>query len=450
MLDKWRAVILAGGMGTRMKSLTPKVLNHICGREMIWFVADSLDKAGFSEHILVIPPDSSSIPDAIASSAPVVIEQPAPLGTGDAFSKTSLVLNDYDGNILVINGDVPLITPTTLHALTSHHSESDASITLLTCVGRPPSAGMGRILRNNNGDVQEVIEDADLNADTIYSEERNVGVYCFKSPWIWSHIELLAARNTGEVYITDLVYLAANTMNRIETVVIDDIDEGLGVNNGVELSKARSIIQERINQKWLMNGVKIIEPVFIDLNVSLGLDTTVYPNTFLQGQTQIGDRCSIGPGTMIMDSTVADDCRILQSVIEKASIDEKVDIGPYSHVRPDSRISDNVHLGNFVEVKNSTIGSGTKIGHFSYIGDSIVGNSVNIGAGAVTCNFDGETKHETVIENHVFIGSDSMLIAPLHIGAGASTGAGAVVTKDVPAGAKVVGMPAKVVSKRKI
>ena len=318
-------------------------------------------------------------------------------------------------------------------------------MSLLTCDGFP-SDGMGRIIRDGDENVSAIVEEAELDAQTAEVSEGNVGVYCFKSPWLWTALTELSPSAKGEIYLTDIVAMAAAQGHKVEAMLLEDSGEGLGVNDGIQLAKAREVVQRRVNNKWLLKGVNVMEPAFIDGTVELEPDTIIYPNTFLRGRTVIGKRCQIGPGSIIENSVIADDCRVLQSVIEGAVLEEGVEIGPYSHVRPESHIEMDVHIGNFAEVKNSRLGKGTKVGHFSYVGDSWVGPNVNIGAGAVTCNFDGVDKHQTIIEEGAFIGSDSMLVAPVRIGARAITGAGSVVTKDVPAGARVVGMPAKIIS----
>lgn len=428
-----------------MKSSVPKVLQTICGREMVGLVADSLYDAGLQDLVVVVPPDSSEVSNAVGHDA-ASVEQAEPLGTAHALAQARTLLEDYQGNVLVINGDVPLITPRTMSALASHHASTGAYLTLLTCDGFP-SAGMGRVIRDENENVAAIVEEAELDAQTALVSEGNVGVYCFKSPWLWSALNELSPSAKGEIYITDLVAEAAIQGRKIEAILLEDMGEGLGVNDGIQLAKAREVVQRRVNDKWLLSGVYVIEPAFIDITVELESDTTIYPNTFLHGRTVIGKGCQIGPGSIIVDSVIGDGCRVLQSVIEEAVLEEGVEVGPYSHVRPESHIETDVHIGNFAEVKNSRLGKGTKMGHFSYVGDAQVGSDVNIGAGAVTCNFDGVGKNETIIEEGVFIGSDSMLVAPLRIGAGASTGAGSVVTKDVPAGAMVVGVPARIINK---
>ena len=443
-VDSWRAIILAAGRGTRIKSSVPKVLQAICGREMVGLVADALDAAGFHDLVAVVPPNSPDISDVVGQHA-ALVEQVEPLGTAHALSQARALLGDYQGDVLVINGDVPLITPDTLRALTLHHESSQAHLTLLTCNGFP-AGGMGRIIRDEGEKVVAIVEEAELDAQSAEVLEGNVGVYCFKSPWLWDALEELSPSAKGEIYLTDLVATATAHGHKVEAMPLEDSGEGLGVNDGIQLARARDIVQRRINNKWLLKGVIVMEPAFIDGTVEVEPDTTIYPNTFLRGRTLIGKGCQIGPGSIIENSVIGDGCRVLQSVIEEAVLEEGVEIGPYSHVRPESHIEADVHIGNFAEVKNSRLGRGTRMGHFSYVGDSWVGPDVNIGAGAVTCNFDGVDKHQTIIEEGAFIGSDSMLVAPVRIGAGASTGAGSVVTKDVPAGALVVGMPARIIS----
>jgi len=443
-VDSWRAIILAAGRGTRMKSSVPKVLQPICGREMVGLVADALCNAGFHDLVGVVSPNSLDVCSAMGRDA-VSVEQVEPLGTAHALSQAKSLLNGYQGDVLVINGDVPLITADTLRALTRHHESNQSYLTLLTCDGFP-SDGMGRIIRDEDENVLAVVEETELDAQTIEVSEGNVGVYCFKSPWLWNALDRLSPSAKGEIYLTDLVATTVAQGHKVEAMLLEDSGEGLGVNDGIQLAKARDIVQRRINNKWLLNGVNVMEPAFIDGTVEVEPDTIIYPNTFLRGRTVIGKGCQIGPGSIIENSVIANGCRVLQSVIEEAVLEEGVEVGPYSHVRPESHIEMDVHIGNFAEVKNSRIGKGTKIGHFSYVGDAWVGPDVNIGAGAVTCNFDGIDKHQTIIEEGAFIGSDSMLVAPVRIGARASTGAGSVVTKDVPAGARVVGMPAKIVS----
>ena len=441
IVNNWRAIILAAGRGTRMKSSIPKVLQRICGREMIGFVADAIHDAGLNDLIVVVPPDSPEIQSAIWHNI-VTVEQPEPLGTADALSTAQSLLEDYEGNVLVINGDVPLVTSNTLTALTSHHSSSQSCMTILTSVGFPFD-DIGRVIRDDNGNVSAIIEAAELDTKSASVSEGNVGVYCFQSPWLWNTLKKLNPSSSGEVYLTDIVTTSVMQGDKVESLLLEDGREGFGVNDGIQLANAREIIQRRINNRWLLSGVNIMEPSFIDATVKLEPDTTIYPNTFLRGKTIIGKRCEIGPNSTIVDSFIADDCRVFQSVVEEAALDEKVEIGPYSHIRPNSHIESDVHIGNFAEVKNSKIGKGTKVGHFSYIGDAYLGPNVNIGAGVVTCNFDGLDKHETIIGEGAFIGSDSMLIAPVRIGPHASTGAGSVVTRNVPAGTQVVGMPAK-------
>ena len=430
-----------------MKSSVPKVLQTICGREMVGLVADSLCDAGFQGLVVVVPPNSSEVTNAVGHDA-ASVEQAEPLGTAHALSQARALLENFQGDVLVINGDVPLITPRTLSALTRHHTSTAAYLTLLTCDGLP-SAGLGRVIRGENENVAAIVEEAELDAQTALVSEVNVGVYCFKSPWLWSALNELSPSAKGEIYITDLVAEASIQGRKIEAILLEDTGEGLGVNDGIQLAKAREVVQRRVNDKWLLSGVNVMEPAFIDVTVELDQDTTIYPNTFLHGRTVIGKGCQIGPGSLIVDSVIADGCRVMQSVIEEAVLEERVEVGPYSHVRPESHIETDVHIGNFAEVKNSRLGKGTKMGHFSYVGDAQVGPDVNIGAGAVTCNFDGVGKNETIIEEGAFIESDSMLMAPLRIGAGASTGAGSVVTKDVPDGAKVVGVPARIINNRR-
>ena len=427
-----------------MKSSVPKVLQPICGREMVGLVADALCDAGLDDLVAIVPPNSPDVCSAVGHDA-ASVEQAEPLGTAHALSLARALLEDYQGDVLVINGDVPLITPDTLSALIRHHSSTQAYLTLLTCNGFP-SDGMGRIIRDVDGSVSAIVEEAELDEPSAKVSEGNVGVYCFKSPWLWNALNELSPSANGEIYLTDLVAMAVAQSHRVEAMLLDDSGEGLGVNDGIHLSKAREVVQRRVNNKWLLSGVNVMEPAFIDVTVELEPDTIVYPNTFLHGRTVIGKGCRIGPGSIIVDSVIADGCRVLQSVIEEAVLEEGVEAGPYSHIRPESHIEADVQIGNYAEVKNSRLGKGTKMGHFSYVGDSWVGPDVNIGAGAVTCNFDGVDKHQTIIEEGAFIGSDSMLVAPVRVGAKASTGAGSVVTRDVPAGARVAGVPARIIA----
>ena len=427
-----------------MRSNVPKVLQPICGREMVGLVADALRGAGFQDLMAIVPSNSPDVCNVMGHHASLV-EQAEPLGTAHAVSQARPLLGDYQGDILVINGDVPLITPDTLSALTCHHSSAQAYVTLLACNGFP-SGGMGRVVREEKGQVAAIVEEAELDGEASTASEGNVGVYCFKSPWLWGALDKLSPSSKGELYLTDLVAMAVAQGHEVGAVRLEDTGEGLGVNDGIQLAKAREVVQRRVNEKWLLSGVNIMEPAFIDVTVELEPDTTIYPNTFLRGKTVIGKGCQIGPGSIIVDSVIGDGCRVLQSVIEEAVLEEKVEMGPYGHIRPESHIERDVHIGNFAEVKKSRLGKGTQMGHFSYVGDAWVGPDVNIGAGAVTCNYDGVDKHPTIIEEGAFIGSDSMLVAPVRVGARASTGAGSVVTKDVPAGAKVVGVPARIVT----
>jgi bifunctional UDP-N-acetylglucosamine pyrophosphorylase/glucosamine-1-phosphate N-acetyltransferase len=415
---------------------------------MVGLVSDALSTAGFESVVAVIPPDSPDIRRALGAGT-TFVEQPEPLGTGQAVYCAKDLLNGYEGNLLVINGDVPLVTAGTLEKLKSAHETTRSHVTLLTS-DRPHSSGLGRVMRDKYGKVASVVEEKHLtSSELVKPYQANIGVYCFRLPWLWSILGGISP-STREIYLTDVIGLAYDRGCGIEGVDLDDPEEGLGVNDGVELATAREAIRYRVNRKWLLEGVTIMEPAYIDISVDIQPDTTIYPNTFLSGNSIIGRECEIGPGSIVKDSRVADGCRIIQSVLDDAVLEENVEIGPFSHLRAGSHIERDVHIGNFSEIKKSRLGRGTMMGHFSYIGDAWVGAEVNIGAGTVTCNFDGDSKNETIIEDGAFIGSDSMLVAPIRVGAGASTGAGSVVNKDVPAGTQVVGVPARPVKNKKI
>ncbi len=431
-----------------MRSSIPKVLHQVCGREMVVLAVEAIRKAGIERIIAVVPLEADAIRRLLGSSVEYVVQE-KPLGTGHALLQARSLLGDV-GNVLVAYGDVPLICPETLGQMMALHQDKSASLTLLTSTGCPLE-GLGRVLRGPYGKVAAVVEEKDAGPATLDVTEVNSGIYCLNSQELWERLARLSPSSGGEVYLTDLVSVADRDGATIEAVVSEDPWEVLGVNDRIQLAQAEEAMRRRIRERCMIEGVTLIEPgsAYIDATVEIGRDTVVYPNTHIGGETKIGNGCLIGPNSLIYDSVVGDGCRVQGSMVEESILGDGVRVGPFSHIRAGSHIGSDVHIGNYAEIKKSRLGRGTKMGHFSYVGDAILGTNVNVGAGTVTCNFDGRKKNQTVVGDDVFIGSDSMLIAPIRIGERSTTGAGSVVTQDVPPDSMAVGVPARITPKRR-
>ncbi len=443
------AVILAAGQGTRLKSKIPKVLHLIAGRPMIDYVIATARELKLIATVVVVGHGADQVRRALGDRVAYAVQSPQ-LGTGHAVLQTQSVLEGKSDAVLVLYGDMPLLSTEVLRNLVRMYEQQDATIAMLTCI-RQEAMGFGRVVRGEEDRVLEIVEESQASPRQLEIRELNLGVYCFSSSWLWSNLPRLTASPKGEYYLTDLVALASDQGRRVEAIVVEDPVQVLGINDRVHLAAAERAVRTRIAESLMRGGVTIVDPhtTYVDAEVVVGADTVIRPNTHLYGQTHIGTDCIIGPNTMVRDSAIGDDCHVQFSVVEEAVLEDHVSVGPFAHLRKGAHLAEGVHMGNFGEVKNSSLGAGSKMGHFSYLGDAQVGKDVNIGAGTVTCNFDGHAKHQTVIEDGAFIGSDTMLRAPVRVGKRARTGAGSVVTHDVPDDVTVIGAPARPTKKTK-
>lgn len=447
-MDELAVVILAAGQGTRMRSALPKVLHPVAGKPMIRYTVDLARSLSTRPPIVVVGVGADAI-RAELGDAVIYVTQSEPLGTGHAVAQTRAVLAGRARWVLVCYADMPLLRAETLRRLAELQATNLGPLTILTVI-HEDSMGFGRVVRDERGRVREVVEERVASPEQLRIRELNAGVYCFQESWLWEHLERLPISPAGEYYLTDLIGMAAAEGYEVLTYTVEDVEEVQGINNRIHLAQAEMLMRRHINEQWMLAGVTMPAPetVYIDATVEIGQDTVIYPNTHLLGNTRVGRECQIGPNTIVRDSEIGDRCRIFFSVVEEAVVERGCEIGPFGHLRKGAHLAEGVHMGNFGEVKNSYLGPRTKMGHFSYIGDAWVGADVNIGAGTITCNFDGERKHRTEIGDGAFIGSDTMLVAPVRVGRAARTGAGSVVTHDVPDGELVYGVPARVHKKQ--
>lgn len=437
------SIILAAGQGTRMRSKYPKIMHPIAGKPMVWYALKAVESLSDLRPTMVVGYRADDVQHAVGDGVDYVV-QAEQLGTGHAVKCARGHLEGKAETVLVTFADMPLLRHETIVRLIEQHRQADSPVTMTSFIG-VEAEGFGRVVRDAHGKVQAIVEQAVATPEQLAIREYNLSAYCFDAAWLWQALDHIPLSPKGEYYLTDVVALAVEAGYRVESLVLDDPTEAIGPNNRVHLALAEKIMRQRINEAWMLSGVTFINPdaTYIEPDVSIGQDTVIYPNCYLRGSTTIGEDCEIGPDTTVIDSTIGHRVRINQSVIEQAIIEDRVTMGPYCHLRRGAHLAEGVHLGNFGEVKDSYLGAHTKMGHFSYIGDATIGTHVNIGAGTITCNFDGQRKNPTEIGNDVFLGSDTMLVAPVKIGDRAVTGAGAVVTHDVPADTLVVGVPAK-------
>jgi bifunctional UDP-N-acetylglucosamine pyrophosphorylase/glucosamine-1-phosphate N-acetyltransferase len=430
-----------------MKSRLPKVLHPLAGAPMVDWSIEACSQATKRKPYLVVGPASEEV-QRQADGKCIFIEQAERLGTGHAVMQVRESLEGKTDLILVAHADMPLLRSDTFERIITCQSENSGPLTILTAEVQD-SRGFGRIKRDASGKIQGIIEELHATPEERAIRELNVGAYVFRADWLWENISKLPLSPKGEYYLTDMVSLAVEQDQTVESVSVTSPDEVIGINNREHLAEAERAMRMRITRKWMEEGVTIIDPAttYIGLDVQIGQDTVIHPNTHFEGVTSIGDDCRIGPNSIIRNSVVGDRSQIEASVVEGATIEEEVEIGPFAHLREGAHLCRGVHMGNFGEVKNSRLEAGVKLGHFSYIGDAHIGENTNIGAGTITCNYDGKNKNHTEIGADVFIGSDTMLVAPLKIGRGARTGAGSVVTKDVPDWSLAAGVPARVIRK---
>ena len=440
---KTAVILLAAGKGTRMKSKLLKVLHPLGGKPMLWHSLRAVGKASNEKPTVVVGYQAEKVKEIFGDQTNYVLQEEQ-LGTGHAVMQARPQLEGKTDLVVVLLGDMPLLRAESITRLVEMQKDNPGPISMLTVMAEDPR-GFGRIVRDQQGSVEAIVEEVDCTPEQLKIRELNISLYCFRANWLWENLAKIPVSAKGEYYLTDAVAIARQQGLDIQAEVIDDPSEAMGINTRVHLAEAEAVLQQRINENWMLEGVTMIDPstTNIGAEVTIGQDTVIYPNTILEGKTVIGEDCEIGPNTLIRESQLGNGCQIFSSVVEFARLENNVDIGPFAHLRKGAHLDDGVHMGNFGEVKNSYLAPGVKMGHFSYLGDAEIGENVNIGAGTITCNYDGKRKHKTVIEKDVFIGSDTMLVAPLHIGEGARTGAGAVVNRDVESRTLVVGVPAQ-------
>lgn len=445
---KTASIILAAGQSKRMVSDLPKVLHKLNGKPLIEYSIAAAVQAVSETPVIVIGNAAELVQKQVGARASFAV-QAERLGTAHAVLAAEKHIAADTDLVLVTSADMPLLTAETLKAIVSAQAANSGPMTLLTVHSGNPR-GFGRILRGADDSVQAIVEEAQATPEQLKIDELNVGVYCFNNQWLWNALKQIKVSPKGEYYLTDVVEVAVKAGQKVQAIVMDDEDEALGVNNRVHLAEAERIVRRRINEAYMLAGVTMLDPnlVYIEEGVVIGKDTALLPNTYLRGKTVIGEGCILGPNTIIENTTVGNRCDIKASLLEGAIVEDDVDMTTFCHLRKGAHLGPGVHMGNFGEVKDSYLAANVKMGHFSYIGNATIGENVNIGAGTITCNYDGVHKHPTVIGADTFIGSDTMLVAPLNIGKGAKTGAGAVVTHDVADGEVVVGVPARPLTKK--
>ena len=432
-MSKLLTVILAAGKGTRMKSRLPKVLHKIGGKPMVEQVLCAANEAGSERNVVIIGFGAEKVKEHLEGRAQFAMQEEQ-LGTGHAVMQARDILADWDGTVLVVCGDTPLLTPELLKNLCQEHEAQGAKATVLTAK-MPDPTGYGRVIRDSEGVVVKIVEQKDASEEEKLVDEVNTAIYCFDAKALLGTLDSLTCENAqGEYYLTDVIGILRDRGERVWAVVADDPSEVQGINSRVQLAQAQQVMKERKNRQLMEAGVTIIDPAstFVDTDVEIGMDTVLYPYTWLSGKTKIGENSVIGPNVMVEDSVIGNDVQMKFVYAHECTVKDGVTVGPYVHLRPNTVIENHVKIGNFIEVKNSTVGEGSKLPHLSYIGDTDMGARVNIGCGTIMVNYDGQNKHRTTIEDDAFIGCNRNLVAPVTIGRGAFVAAGSTITKNVP------------------
>ena len=441
----FKAIILAAGKGTRMKSKHPKVVHKVCGKEMVNHVIDVSKKSGVEDVVIILGHGSETVKTQIPQDSMIAM-QTEQLGTGHAVKMAKEYINDND-TIVVLCGDTPLVKEETLKRLFDYHIENQYHATVLTTKVENPT-GYGRIIRDENEDLLKIVEQKDANEEEKKAKEINSGIYCFDGKSLRKSLDLLNNNNAqGEYYLTDTIKIMRDKGQKVGAYNGSTIEELMGVNSRVELSKAEEIMRRRINESHMVNGVTIIDvnSTYIESDVEIGNDTIVYPGAMIKGNTKIGSSCVIGMNSSITNSTIGDYTEVESSTIIDSIVGENTTVGPYAYLRPKSNIGNNVKIGDFVEVKNATIEDNSKASHLSYIGDAHVGKNVNIGCGVVFVNYDGKNKFKSVVKDGAFVGSNSNLVAPVTVEEKGYIATGSTITDDVPQGSLAIARQRQVV-----
>jgi len=430
--------VLAAGKGTRMKSDLPKVLQPLAGATLVERVLSSCERLQPERRLLIVGHQAERVEQSLAQHERLefVLQQPQQ-GTGHAVQQLLAPLAGFAGELLVLNGDVPLLRPETLQQLLERHRASGAAVTLLSARLADPS-GYGRVLATDDGRVERIVEHRDCTEAERQVNLINAGIYCFNWPQLAAVLPRLRSDNDqGELYLTDTVALLSPAMH----LEVADADEINGINDRLQLAQCEAVLQQRLREHWMREGVTFTDPASCTLSEAtrFGRDVVVEPQCHFRGASSIGAGCRIGPGCLIESSTLGEGCQVLHAVLRQAEVGEGCAIGPFTQLRPGTRVGPGSHVGNFVEIKNSTLAEGVKVNHLSYIGDADLGAAVNVGAGTITANYDGVNKHRTVIGAGSKTGANSVLVAPITLGSGVTVGAGSTLTKDVPSGALALG-----------